>query len=60
MPQDAHDLLRFDRRLVGRRGRVRPEELAREIERLPDVSDKADLIETPAAPARREPTPQGS
>jgi hypothetical protein len=59
VPQDAHDLLRFDRRLVGRRGRVRPEELEREIERLPDVSDKADLVEAPAPPPRREPTPQG-
>ena len=37
MPQDPHPLLRLDRRLLGRRGRLPPDDLARELERLPDV-----------------------
>ncbi len=32
--------LRMDRRLLGRRGWISPAELERELEALPDVSDK--------------------
>ena len=32
--------LRLDRRLIGRRNWIAPEELERELEALPDVSDK--------------------
>ena len=52
--------LRPDRRLTGRRGWMAPEELARELERLPDVAAKGDLIEAPAAGRRGERSPQGS
>jgi len=33
--------LRVDRRLIQRRGWISPEDLEREIESLPDVSEKA-------------------
>jgi len=57
----ASKLLRHDRRLVGRRGWVPPEEVAREIAALPDVSAKADLVDAPDVARRREETsPQGS
>ena len=37
---DYNRSLRLDRRLVGRRGWIAPEELERELAALPDVSDK--------------------
>ncbi len=51
--------LRLDRRLVGRRGWIREEDFAREVEQLEDVTHKADVIDAPSA-KRREPSPQGS
>jgi hypothetical protein len=56
---DATKQLRLDRRLAGRRGWIGPDDLTRELERLPDVGDKAELIEAPASRRRDEPSPQG-
>ena len=55
---DATSQLRLDRRLSGRRGWIGEEDLARELERLPDVADKAEWVEAPAR-RRDEPSPQG-
>jgi hypothetical protein len=55
---DATQQLRLDRRLSGRRGWIRGEELERELERLPDVAEKAELVEAPAR-RQRESSPQG-
>ena len=60
MHEDAIKLLRPDRRLAGRRGWISPEELARELERLPDVAGKADVIDAPTSGRRGEHSPQGS
>lgn len=60
MHDDATRPLRFDRRLAGRRGAIDKDELAREIARLPDVADKAELIEAPAPRRREESSPQGN
>ena len=59
MHEDAMKKLRPDRRLAGRRGWMVPEELARELERLPDVAAKGDLIEAPTSRRRDESSPQG-
>jgi hypothetical protein len=57
----AKKLLRLDRRMVGRRGWIPPEEVEREIAALPDVSAKGDLIDAPDVARRREEnSPQGS
>jgi hypothetical protein len=57
---DAMKQLRPDRRLTGRRGWIEPKELALELERLPDVAAKGDVIDSPTSSRRREPSPQGS
>jgi len=41
---DAIKQLRSDRRLAGRRGWIEPSELARQLEQLPDVAAKGDLL----------------
>jgi hypothetical protein len=56
---DATKQLRLDRRLAGRRGWIGGDELARELERLPDIADKAELVDAPAARRREESSPQG-
>jgi hypothetical protein len=56
---DATKQLRLDRRMAGRRGWIGEEELARELERLPDVAAKGDVIEAPARRGRDESSPQG-
>jgi hypothetical protein len=56
---DAIQLLRLDRRMAGRRGWIGDEELARQLEGLPDVAAKGDLIEAPTSPRRDESSPQG-
>jgi hypothetical protein len=59
--ESAKKLLRLDRRLVGRRGWIPPQEIEREIAALPDVAAKADLVDAPDVARRREETsPQGS
>jgi hypothetical protein len=57
---DANRQLRLDRRLYGRRGAISKDEWEREVERLPDVADKAELVEAPAPRRRDESSPQGS
>jgi hypothetical protein len=48
---------RLDRRLQQRRGWIAPEQFEKELSSLPDVSDKADVVDSPqhktaeAAPA---------
>ena len=60
MHDDAIKQLRSDRRLAGRRGWIEPSELARQLEQLPDVAAKGDLIEAPTSGRRGEHSPQGS
>jgi hypothetical protein len=55
---DSIKQLRLDRRLSGRRGWIGADELSRELERLPDVAAKGDLVEAPAR-RREESSPQG-
>lgn len=58
MDNESIEKLRFDSRLVQRRGWVTPEQLQQELESLPDVSDKIRVVEEePEAPA---PEPAGS
>ena len=40
MDQESLRKLRFDRRLIGRRGWVSEQQLQKDLEALPDVSDK--------------------
>ena len=42
MDPKAMDNLRLDRRLASRRGWIDPEELSKQLDSLPDVSDKID------------------
>jgi hypothetical protein len=44
MDRDATQRLRLDRRLIRRRGWISKEELAKELEALPDVSTKATTL----------------
>jgi len=48
MDRESKERLRLDRRLIRRRGHISPEELERELRRLPDVAHKAVVI-TPEA-----------
>jgi hypothetical protein len=41
MDRESKERLRLDRRLVRRRGHIAPDELERELSRLPDVAHKA-------------------
>ena len=59
MHDDTTRQLRLDRRLAGRRGWIEEKELQQELERLPDVAAKGDLIDVPAPRRRDEPSPQG-
>jgi len=61
MNRDSVSRLRLDRRLLFRRGWLKPEERERELETLPDVSGKATTLGAAAdregggeAGARRE------
>jgi hypothetical protein len=55
MDRESMVRLRLDRRLIRRRGWIAPEELAKELEKLPDVSGKIapqePAAEGPARPA---------
>jgi hypothetical protein len=44
MNREANQKLRLDRRLIRRRGWISEGELARELERLPDVAQKATTL----------------
>lgn len=41
---------RLDRRLHQRRGWLAPEQLKKDLNALPDVSDKAEVIDSPQQP----------
>ena len=60
MHQSAKKQFRLDRRLLGRRGWTDPAELERELEALPDVADKAELVDAPGGQPDEENSPQGS
>ena len=49
---------RFDRRLALRRGWIAQDQLDKELNALPDASDKGEIIESPQQPAA-EPAPDG-
>ena len=51
MDRDTLSKLRLDRRLALRRDWIDPSDLERELEALPDVSDKIAPVEDEAAPA---------
>jgi len=51
--------LKFDRRLLQRRGWVDPEELRRYLDALPDVSDKIRRPEEAGDPTQRMPSGDG-
>ncbi len=57
MDRESLQGLRLDRRLIGRRNWIDPKELERELEVLPDVSDKIRPSED-VADASEEPTPE--
>lgn len=57
MDRESMQRLRLDRRLIGRRGWIAPAELERELEALPDVSQKIAEPE-PSAPEDEEPAPE--
>ncbi len=61
MIHDFSRSLKFDRRLLRRRGWVDPEELEKELADLPDVSDKAQPQdeEGTTSPEPAEPPPTG-
>lgn len=60
MQESSRKALRFDRRLVGRRGWTAPEELEKELAGLPDVADKGELVDAPEGVASgEEGSPQG-
>jgi hypothetical protein len=61
MHEPAKKQLRLDRRLMGRRGWTDPKEIERELGALPDVAEKAELVDAPDVAQRSEEnSPQGS
>jgi hypothetical protein len=50
---------RFDRRLQQRRGWIAPEQLDTELDSLPDVGGKGELVESPQQNASEAPPAQG-
>jgi hypothetical protein len=59
MDRETISKLRLDRRLIQRRGWISPEDLDREIEALPDVSNKAAADEQVASDATPGPSAKG-
>ena len=58
MDRESLRELRLDRRLIGRRGWISDEEIARELAALPDVSHKIAPIEAgPSKDGAEEPSP---
>ena len=60
MVHESLDALKFDLRLQNRRGWVSPAEQEKNLESLPDVADKAEVVgeEPAAAPAPEPAVPQ--
>lgn len=59
MVHDSMKNLRFDKRLLRRRGWISGEELARELESLPDAEPKAERVAVLEAPESRAEPPEG-
>ena len=57
--RDGKTQLRLDRRLAQRRGWISPEELEKELAALPDVAEKAEMVDLPGSSAEAEPEPAG-
>ena len=57
--QEHASKFRVDRRLLQRRGWIAPEQLEKELGVLPDVSEKAELVESPQHKAESLPTSEG-
>ncbi|HEU4431116.1 MAG TPA: hypothetical protein VFT98_20330 [Myxococcota bacterium] len=53
--QDANSKFRLDRRLALRRGWIAPEQLEKEVSGLPDVAEKAEVIDSPQNKGEAEP-----
>jgi len=64
MNRDSMNALRLDRRLMSRRGWISRDELEHQLQALPDVSDKAQVVdlasEAPAPDAPDEGGPGSS
>ena len=52
--RDGTAQLRLDRRLARRRGWITQDELEKELAALPDVADKAELLDLPSPPSDPE------
>ena len=52
--RDGTAQLRLDRRLARRRGWITQDELEKELAALPDVADKAELLDLPGPPSDPE------
>ena len=46
--------LKLDRRLAGRRGWIASDDLVKELDALPDVAEKGELVDPPGVPAGEE------
>ena len=55
MDRESKERLKLDLRLVRRRGHIAPEELERELSRLPDVTHKSVPLADEERPERRDP-----
>ena len=59
MVHDSMKNLRFDKRLLRRRGWISAEEFARELESLPDAEPRAERIAVLETPKSRAEPPEG-
>lgn len=50
MLRDGKAKFRLDRRLATRRGWISEEDLAKELDALPDVAEKAEVVDLPGVP----------
>jgi hypothetical protein len=56
---DATTKFRLDRRLAQRRGWITPEQLEKEVSSLPDVAEKAEVIDSPQSKQEPENAAEG-
>lgn len=56
--QESASKFRNDRRLQLRRGWIAPDQVDKDLEGLPDVSDKGELVESPQH--KGEPAPESA
>ncbi len=57
--RDGKAHLRLDRRLALRRDWITEKELEKELAALPDVAEKAELVDLPGGPAQADDEPAG-